>query len=458
MFRWLVSDLMDKKTLPLVSIVGRPNVGKSTLFNRLIGRRVAIVDDSSGVTRDRIFAKCRIGAADVYIVDTGGLTAGAGKSEMERNIEKQILMSFESSAALVFVVDSATGLMPEDREVAAVLRRYGKPVVLAANKAESRRTAQGASEFFELGFGEPLTVSALHGDNIDALKERISELIPEEAAEPREEQPIRFCVVGRPNVGKSSIANAILGEERCVVSDVPGTTRDMVDTEFARGGRAFVIVDTAGLKRRKSKMDRLEFYGATRTRRAIEGADVAVLVLDARDGLLEGDKRIISAVIELKRGLVIAVNKMDLIEDPVYDNFLKHLEKEAPFLMPSPVLFVSALEGRGMDELFESLVLVHGRLNSPLPIELLKNVICDVRALYSPRSSGGRVGAIKDVIHDRVNPPRVVVKVNDPDLFAPAYVKLIENRIRGVFDLEGVPLDLKLVGAPDRGHGKKSKR
>jgi len=439
-----------KKTLPLVSLVGRPNVGKSTLFNRLIGRRIAIVDDTPGVTRDRIFGRCRIGGSDVYLVDTGGLTSYTRKSEMEKNIEKQVLMSFEDSAAVIFVVDAAAGLTPEDEHAAGILRKYKRPVVVAANKAESEKAAAAAAEFFRLGFGEPVALSALHGTNISGLLERVAPHLPEGTATGPRERPVRFCVAGRPNVGKSSIVNAILGEERCVVSPVPGTTRDRVDAEFTRDGRPFVIVDTAGIKRRKTKMDKLEFYGSTRAIRAIEESDVVVLVLDAAEGLSEGEKRIAADILERRKGIVVAVNKMDLVDDPKPRRYMKFLVDEASFLRHAPVVFVSALNRTGFDALLDTLLDVHQRMNAMLPLELLKNVIYDVRALYSPGSRGRGFGEIRDVVHDRTNPPRVVIRVNDTELFKEAYVRLIENRIRNVFDLRGVPLDLSLSGAPKR--------
>jgi GTPase len=443
-------DVMVNKPLPLVSLVGRPNVGKSTLFNRLIGRRMAIVDDAPGVTRDRIFGRSAIEGRPVYLVDTGGLTMGTGKTEMERNIEKQILMSFESSAVLVMIVDAMAGVMPEDAHAAEVLRRYDRPVIVAANKSESAAAEAAVSDFFKLGFGEPVAISALHGMNVDILAKRIAPLLPESDEAESGEPPVRFCVVGRPNVGKSSLVNAILGEERCVVSSVAGTTRDRVDADFSRDGRPFVIVDTAGMKRRRTKMDRLEFFGSRRARAALLDSGVAVLVLDAMEGIYEGDKHIIGAIVEEKKGLVIAVNKMDLVGDTRLDKFKKYLRAQAPFLPDVPIVFTSAIEGRGIEELFDALSDVHSRMNVLLPLELLKNVIYDVRALYSPGSKGRRFGEIKGVVHDRTGPPRIVIKVNDPALFHTGYVRLIENQIRKVFDLRGVPLDLTLAGPAGR--------
>ncbi|MFC1474964.1 ribosome biogenesis GTPase Der, partial [bacterium] len=433
---------MAGKEVPLISIVGRPNVGKSTLFNRLLGRRVAIVDDMPGVTRDRIFARCRFGDVSCHIVDTGGLTEGMGKDTIEAEVEKQILMSIDSSSALIFLTDVTTGLIPEDRFVADILRRKGKPVIVAANKADNQKLGNTALEFHELGLGDPIPISAQHGLNIDTLTSRLVKLLPPAEYVPGKEDPIRFCVVGRPNVGKSSITNAILGEERCVVSPIPGTTRDRVDTEFEFDDMHFLIVDTAGIKRRKTKMDNMEFYGYSRARRAIQDSDVAVLVLDAEHGLLEGDKRIAAFIMENQKCFIATVNKMDLIETPDYEMFLKNTLDSAPFMRNTPFLFLSALERLGMDLLIDKIVDVHGRSRELLPLDFLKNVIYDTRALYSTRSRGRRTGEIKNVIHDRVNPPRVILKVNDEELFVPGYLRLIENRIRSVFNLSGIPLDL----------------
>jgi len=441
--------------MPLVSIVGRPNVGKSTLFNRLMGRRVSIVDDTPGVTRDRIYGRTFIEGIPCHLVDTGGLSYDTGGGDIETGVEKQIMMSIESSTALVFVVEVQTGVTPEDRFVADVLRKSGKPVILAANKADSTKHDNEALEFHELGFGEPVPCSALHGRGVGEITGLLGELLPGSREATQERPAVRFCVAGRPNVGKSSITNAILGEDRCIVSGTPGTTRDRVDTEFQLGGTHFVIVDTAGIKRRKTKMDSLEFYGFTRAKRAIGDSDVTVLVLDAREGALEGDKRIAGYVIENKKGLIVAVNKMDLIEDPDYDVFLENTFRTAPFLKNTPFLFISALERSGMDVLLENVLDVHRRLNELLPLELLKNVIFDTRMLYSPPSRGKRAGEIRGVIHDRSNPPRIIIKVNDTELFPTDYRRLIENRIRAVFNLAGVPLDMVFSSTGKKAGGKK---
>jgi len=433
---------MGSRKLPLIAFVGRPNVGKSTLFNRLVGSRVAIVDPTPGVTRDRIFGRCSIDGLPAELVDTGGLTSYGRKSEMDRNIEKQVMMSIESATLVLFVVDTIDGLMPEDKYTADILRRYDRPVLVVANKADDKSHEVSASEFFELGYDEPVAVSALHGKNVEKLFARIKPYLPEPEEDEEGEKPVRFCVVGRPNVGKSSIVNAILGEERCVVSEVAGTTRDMVNTTFSRDGSPYVIVDTAGVRKRRKKMDRIEYFGTTRSKRAIAGSDVALLILDAQDGILEGDKKLIDAIFSLKKGLVIAVNKMDLVDNPVYDEFIEYVQNAAPFIRQTPLIFVSALEREGMDMVLDTLLRVHERMNAFLPLELLKNIIFDIRSFYSPGSKGNRMGEIKAVVHDLVNPPRVVIKVNDPNLFPESYRRLIENQIRSVFDLSGVPLDL----------------
>lgn len=444
---------MTLREIPVVSIVGRPNVGKSTLFNRLVGRRVAIVDDRPGVTRDSNIAKCRIEGKLCHLVDTGGLSNTRRKDEIESGVDRQILASIENSSLVLFVVDLAAGPQPEDKYVAETLRRRKTEVVFVANKADGDRLERQTGAFFELGLGEPMPVSALHGRNVEELLERVGSLLPAAAEAPPEER-IRFCIVGRPNVGKSSITNAILGQERCVVSSVPGTTRDSIETDFTWNELHFTIIDTAGQRRNKSSLDNIEFYSITRARAAIRNCDVAALVLDATQGLLEGDKRIAAAIQEYQRGFLIIVNKMDLVENPVMEYFIKNLVDGAPFLRHTPIMFVSAHEREGMDAVLDSVADIHDRLHTALPKELVENLIYDIRALFSPRSRGAAIGEIKGVIHDKTNPPRIVVRTNDKTLFPPEYVRLIENRIREAFDLDGVPLEIVFTGSPKK-KGKK---
>jgi len=431
--------------LPVVAIAGRPNVGKSTLFNRLVGKRVSIVDDRPGVTRDSIVLKTKLGGRPCHLVDTGGLTGDTRKHELDAKVEAQILRSIAGADLIVFVVDSAGGIVQDDLFVAGVLRKAGVRVLLAANKADSpERDRRHEADFFALGFGDPLPVSALNGRNLRELGELVVKHLP--AAE-EEESPegITFCVVGRPNVGKSSLVNAILGQDRCVVSSVPGTTRDSIAADFVYGGDHFTIVDTAGQRRRKKNLDDVEFYSITRAQESIRNSDVAVLVIDATEGLSEGDKRIASTVLENRRGFLLVVNKMDLVDSEKSDEFIKYLANEAPFLRNTPVIFVSALERDGMEVILDNIADIHARMHTPLPLELLENVIYDVRALFSPRVKGrGAVGAISGVIHDRVNPPRVIIKVDDKDVFTQDYIRMIENRLREVFNLAGIPLEVAI--------------
>lgn len=434
---------------PQVAIVGRPNVGKSTLFNRILGRRLAIVDDRPGVTRDSIMSACRIRSRACRLMDTGGLSSFKNKDEIEIGVDRQILSAMESSDVILFVVDSSAGPVPEDEYVAGVLRRLNKNVLFLANKADGPSHDMNAAAFHELGMGEPRPISALHGRNIEDLLDAIAEKLPESDTDAPEKR-IRFCIVGRPNVGKSSITNAILGQERCIVSSIPGTTRDSVETDFEWGDMPFSVVDTAGQRRNKKALDSVEFYSITRAKRAITACDVAVLVIDARDGLLEGEKRIAAAVQENKRGFLIAVNKMDLIDEPVTDFFIQNLLEQAPFLRNTPIVFVSALHREGMEVILEGVVDIYDRLNTLLPLEVLKNLIYDIRAIFSPHSKGRKFGEIKGVVHDRVNPPRIVISVNDRDLFHTDYMRLIENRIRDAFNLTGVPLDLSLSAPPKK--------
>ena len=430
-----------------IAIVGRPNVGKSTMFNRLLRRRIAIVDDRPGVTRDSIVSECRILGKRCFLVDTGGLSSFGKKNEIETGVDEQILRSIESADVILFVVDSSAGPMPEDRYVAQVLRRMKRRVVFVSNKADGPEHDDRTTEFCELGMDEPMPVSALHGRNIMDLQEKLAAMLPE-SAEPEQHERITFCIVGRPNVGKSSLTNAILGQDRCIVSSTPGTTRDSIQADFTWNHSQYTIIDTAGQRRRKRNLDDVEFYSINRARNAIKRCDVAVLILDAEEGLFEGEKRIASAIQEYKRGFLLVVNKMDLIPDPNTDFFIQNMLQEAPFLRNTPILFVSALEKAGMDMILDNVADIYDRLHTPLPQELLENLIYDIRALFSPRSKGRRIGEIRGVIHDRVNPPRIVLKVNDVDLFPPDYMRLIENRIRDAFNLAGVPLDLTLSAPP----------
>lgn len=443
-------------SVPEVSIVGRPNVGKSTLFNRIVGRRMAIVDDRPGVTRDSLAAECRIQGKRCHIVDTGGLSSINRKSEIEEGVDRQILASMKRSALCLFVVDLQAGVVPEDRHVAETLRRIGVEVLLIGNKADGPNHDDMGSEFYELAFGAPFPVSALHGRNILDLLEAVGARMPE-AADTSEEESIRVAIVGRPNVGKSSITNAVLGQERCIVSSVPGTTRDSIACDFSWDGIPFTIIDTAGQRRRRSKADDIEYYSIARARSAIKRSNVCVLVIDAEMGLTEGDKRIASAIQEFDRGFLIAVNKMDLIKDPSTENFIKNLLVDAPFLRNTPLLFVSAMLREGMEMILKNAVDIHDRMFTLLPIDLLSNLIYDIRAMFSPRSQGRMIGEIKGVIHDKVDPPRIVLQVNDSDLFPPDYMRLIENRIRVAFNLAGVPIQLEAIGKP-KDKNKKGKK
>ena len=439
-----------------MAIIGRPNVGKSTLFNTLMGKRIAIVDDQPGVTRDRIFGRCGFAERDFFLVDTGGLVSKPEAGAIEAEVELQIQTSIREAHLLLFVVDAVRGMVPEDRYVAEVIRRQGKPVLLLANKSDSEAIERRVSEFYELGLGDPIPVSALQRRGIDDLEDALAEQLPDTGAMERGARPpTKFTVVGRPNVGKSSLVNAILGEERCVVSAVPGTTRDAVNTELVWKDRDFVIVDTAGVRKHKSRMDSLEYYSWQRTQRAVNGSDVAVLVLDAQKGLLEGDKKIADFVLGRKRGLVLAINKMDLIESPDVGKFLEYVAEEAPFLRNMPAVFVSALKREGIEPLFETLIHVHRRMNTLLPLDLLTNVVTDVRMMFSPPGKGPRPAEIRSVTHDGTNPPRIILNVNDPILFPTDYLRLMENQIRAVFDLSGVPVEVKAIATGRKHRGKK---
>ncbi|MEW5946577.1 MAG: ribosome biogenesis GTPase Der [bacterium] len=445
---------MSAEGMPVVAIVGRPNVGKSALFNRLMGRRISIVADTPGVTRDRIQGLCTRGRTPFLLLDGGGFAPEA-RRELERAVEKQIARSIAMADLIVFVVDAGDGLVPEDRRVAEVLRREGKPVVVAANKADAAGGEGAAGEFFGLGLGEPLAVSAIHGTNADELLERIAEGLGGERAAARSGSPARVCIVGRPNVGKSSLVNAILGEERCVVSREPGTTRDAVDAAFSFEGRDYVIVDTAGMKKKRTSMSGLEYYGFNRARRAIRAASIAVLLLDAEEGIVDGDKKIAAYVRERGKALIIGVNRIDLIENPDFDRFLGHLAVEAPFLRYTPVVFLSALTGVGLRELLSEVGSVREKMEIEFPAVELEETMYGILEMFPPASAGGGRGVAYGVRQVRKSPLVIALDVNRRECFPATYVAMLENRFVEINELYGAPLRIVVreVGGGKRGRG-----
>lgn len=429
---------------PVVAIVGRPNVGKSALFNRLIGRRMAIVEDRPGITRDRLYAPTSWRDREFTLIDTGGFVSDPSESIIAQ-VRAQAERAMEEADVILFVVDATSGVMPEDREVAQHLREARRPVLLVVNKADDP-THPGVYEFYELGLGDPLPVSAMHGLAVNDLLDAVIRALPEPAPTVEAPEAIRVAIAGRPNVGKSSLLNAILGEERVVVDPIPGTTRDAVDTPFRRGDRDFVLIDTAGLRRKARIDERLERYSAGRTLGAIERADVVVLVLDAGDPLVEQDQEIARYTQERGRALVIAVNKWDLVSQTpeLHESALDRVKSGLRFVSYAHIVATSAKEGWGIPELIDRITAAaeaHTRRISTGP---LNRAIEEAEEAHPPSADrAGKQGKIYYATQPGVRPPTIVCFVNDPELFPDEYRRYLDHRLRRVFDFEGTPIRLQ---------------
>jgi GTP-binding protein len=422
--------------------VGRPNVGKSTLFNRLVGSRQAIVEDIPGTTRDRLYGEAEWKDQGFSVVDTGGLEPSAeeGYSALIRD---QVEMALAEADAVLFVVDAVTGLTSVDREIAEMLRRGDKPVLLLANKADNETRQTAALEFYELGLGEPMPVSAYHGLGVREVQDRLLEILPAAVAEAAV-RALRLAIVGRPNVGKSSIVNAILGQERVIVSEVPGTTRDVVDTPFVYKGRPMVLVDTAGI-RRPGKVERgVEKYSVMRAREAIERCDIAVLVIDASERLAAQDMHIAGHVAEAYKGMIIVANKWDLQED-TDDNRMEYARRTLArlrFTPWAPLAFLSAKTGLNVEGLLDLALDVAESRSTRIPTSEVNAVLREAVAAHPPPSPTKRPVRIKFATQAEVNPPTFVFFTNDASLLHFSYRRYLENAFRRRFGFEGTSIKL----------------
>lgn len=425
---------------PIVAIVGRPNVGKSTLFNRITGGRTAIVESVPGVTRDRIYGDAEWLDKWFSIIDTGGIDFQ--DDVITRQVRQQALVAVDEADVIIFVVDGREGLTGVDEEIASILRRSSKPVVLCVNKVEStEQTWEASVDFYALGLGEPILVSAAHGRNIGDLLDAVVEHFPADA-DVTEDDSLKVAIVGRPNVGKSSLVNKILGEERVIVTDIPGTTRDAIDTKFVFRDQNLTLIDTAGL-RRKSKVDEsVEYYSVIRTLRAVERSDIAVIMIDAVEGLTDQDKRIAGIAHEQGRGIILAVNKWDLVlkETNTMRDFEKGLREQLLFLDFAPVVFISARTGERIDKLLELCLMVHESRNMRLSTGVVNQIIQDAVAMNQPPSDKGVPLKIYYGAQVQVKPPTFVLHVNRTDLLHFSYQRYLENRIRQEYAFVGTPI------------------
>jgi len=440
----------------VVAIVGRPNVGKSTLFNRLAGHRIAIEEPTPGITRDRIYADCEWRGKRFTLIDTGGLQLHGDR--LEREVVRQVQFAIEEADVILFVVDAKEGIAGLDQEIAEMLRRTGKPVVVAANKVDSRRREGGVPDFYALALGDVVAISAAHGLLIDELLDRVAEKLPESGPREAEEDIVRVAIVGRPNVGKSSLLNAILGEERAVVDAEPGTTRDSIDTPFTWKERALVLVDTAGVRRKSRVKESFEYYSVLRAFGAIERCDVALTLIDAGQGLTDQDKRIAGRAHEEGKAQVLVVSKWDLRapqgigearERQLMSDFAREVQAWLPEISYAPVAFVSSLERRGIEALMDTVLDVAERHAFRFQTAEL-NRILEEATWERTLSRKGKPLKVYYASQVSTRPPTIALFVNDPKLAHFSHLAYLENQIRARVGLEGTPLRLVLRRAHKR--------
>ena len=437
---------------PLVAIVGRPNVGKSMLFNRLVGQRLSIVEDTPGVTRDRLYAECEWCGRKFDMVDTGGIEPSTD-SEILLFMREQAQIAIDSATVIVLVTDIRTGVTAADKDVANMLLRSHKPVVLAVNKADSTgATDPAVYEFYSLGLGDPIPVSAVHGHGTGDLLDECLKYFPEEDGGEEEDDCIKVAVIGKPNVGKSSLVNHILGEKRVIVSNVAGTTRDAVDTLYENQYGRYMLIDTAGI-RRKSKVDeRVEKFSVMRAQLAIERADVCLIMIDARDGVTEQDTKIAGLAHEAGKASIVVVNKWDLVEKETgtMEKMRKDIMRDLSFMSYAPILFISALTGQRTERIFELINFVNDQSNMRISTGMLNNVLADAQARVQPPTDKGRRLKIYYMTQTGIKPPNFVIFCNSRELFHFSYQRYIENQIRAVFGLEGTPIRIVIRQKGDK--------
>ena len=437
---------------PLVAIVGRPNVGKSMLFNKLCGKRLSIVEDTPGVTRDRLYAECEWCGRKFDIVDTGGIEPTTD-NEILSFMREQANIAINAADEIILVTDVRTGVTAADREVANMLLRSGKPTVLAVNKMDSTGQLDPAIyEFYELGMGDPIAVSAVHGHGTGDLLDECAKYFPPEEEHDDEDDRIRVAVIGKPNVGKSSLINHILGEKRVIVADMAGTTRDAVDTEFENKYGKYVFIDTAGIRRKSRVDERVEKFSVMRAQLAIERADVCLIMIDARDGVTEQDTKIAGMAHEAGKASIIVVNKWDLVEKETgtLEKMRKDVMRDLSFMSYAPVLFISAVTGQRTDRIFELVNFVNDQSHMRITTGMLNDVLADAQARVQPPTDKGRRLKIYYMTQTGICPPNFVVFCNRKDLFHFSYQRYLENQIRAVFGLEGTPIRMVIRQKGDK--------
>lgn len=431
--------------VPIVAIIGRPNVGKSTLFNRLLKKRIAVVDDKPGITRDRNYAFTTWNKKGFFLVDTGGYVPSSG-SQIESLVKAQAEIAISQADLILFLVDAKVGVQSIDLEIAKYLRRTQKGVVLVANKVDGPKDEMDTYSLNNLGLGEPAFVSALSGRNIGDLLDKIVSGLPEEETEEEKKDSVKVAVIGRPNVGKSSFVNAILGEEKLIVAESPGTTRDAIDTEIEINGQSFILIDTAGLRRKSKIKESLEYYTTLRTLRSIERCDVALILIEAPTGLLKQDLKIAAEVHDLRKGIVIAINKWDLLEkdEKTADVYTNQLRQKASMLKFAPVIYVSAKNRLRIKTAIDLVSRVQVERKKRIETaELNQKLEKDIKT-KPPASVKGKYVKIYYATQTGIKPPTFVFFCNYPELLKKPYLRYLENRLREHFGFLGTPLRIKV--------------
>ena len=438
---------------PIVAIVGRPNVGKSMLFNKLIGKRLSIVEDTPGVTRDRIYGETDWNGRAFTLIDTGGIEPRTDSQILEF-MRSQAQIAIDHANVIIFLTDIKTGLTASDQEVASMLLRSRKPIVLAVNKMDSTGSVNpDFYEFYNLGMGDPIAVSAIHGHGTgDLLDACVQYFPPEDEEEEEEEDAIKVAVIGKPNAGKSSLVNRILGEERVIVSNVAGTTRDAIDSRFENDKGKFVFIDTAGMRKRSKVDEDIEKYSVLRATMAIERADVCLIMIDAMEGVTEQDTKVAGLAHEAGKASIIVINKWDLVEKDgkTMDRMREEVRQSLLFMSYAPILFISAKTGQRVDRLFELIDYVSNQATTRITTGMLNNVLADAQTRVQPPSDKGRRLKIYYMTQVGVKPPHFVVFCNDARLFHFSYQRYLENCIRNTFGLEGTPIILSIRQKGDK--------
>ena len=437
---------------PLIAIVGRPNVGKSMLFNKLVGQRLSIVEDTPGVTRDRLYAEAEWRNRKFDLVDTGGIEPSAD-SEILAFMRQQAEIAIDHATVIVFLCDIKTGLTASDQEVANMLLRSGKPVVLAVNKMDQvGMTNPDIYEFYNLGLGDPIAVSAVHGHGTGDLLDECFKYFPPEDQEEEDEDVIKVAIIGKPNVGKSSLVNRILGEQRVIVSDMAGTTRDAVDSYFENKKGKYLLIDTAGMRKKSKVDDPIEKFSVLRATMAIERADVCLIMIDANEGVTEQDTKVAGLAHEAGKACIIVVNKWDSIEkdDKTMDKMRQDVRRDLAYMTYAPILFISALTGQRVDRLFDLINYVVDQASLRITTGMLNSVLADATARVQPPTDKGRRLKIYYMTQIGVKPPHFVCFCNDAKLFHFSYQRYLENQIRSTFGLEGTPVRLTIRQKSDK--------